>query len=137
MPIVPVATPPLVITGEAGIIVNVTVCVPGVGLALVALTVATKLPPMVGVPAIKPDEVSMFNPGGNPLAPNDVGLLLAVTVYPPNTTFAVPLAVPPLVTTGDAGQVIVTVAARVDVDPPGPLPRYCQVSVPHCPAAGV
>ena len=115
MPIVPAAVTPLVMTGEAGIMVKVTVWVPAVGLAFDALTVALKVPPAVGVPEIKPVAVLMFKPGGNPLAPNIVGLLLAVTVYPPNTTPAVPLAVVPLEMTGDGGQAMVTVAVRVVV----------------------
>ena len=41
-------------TGEAGIMVKVTVWVPAVGLAFDALTVALKVPPAVGVPEIKP-----------------------------------------------------------------------------------
>lgn len=110
-------------TGEAGIMVKVTVWVPGTGLAFDALTVATKVPPVVGVPEIKPDDVLILKPGGNPLAPNKVGLLLAVTVYPPNTTPAVPLAVVPLVITGDGGHAILTEAVRIVVAADaGPMP---------------
>jgi hypothetical protein len=123
VPIVPVAVAPLVMTGEAGIMVKVTVWVPAVGLAFDALTVALKVPPVVGVPEIKPDEVLIFKPGGKPLALNDVGLLLAVTVYPPNSTPAVPLAVVPLLITGEGGQEIVTVAVRIVVAADaGPIP---------------
>lgn len=111
----PDAAAPLVMTGEAGMMVKVTPRMPAVGFAFDAVTVALNVPPDVGVPEITPVDVLMPKPGGNPLAPNEVGLLLAVTVYPPNTTPAVPLAVVPLEITGDGGQAMVTVAVRVVV----------------------
>jgi hypothetical protein len=79
-PIVPLAAAALVITGEAGMIVKVTPRVPAMGLAFDAVTVALNVPPEVGVPEITPVDVLMLKPGGNPEAPNEVGLLLAVTV---------------------------------------------------------
>jgi hypothetical protein len=46
--------------------------------AFVAVTVAFQLPPVVGVPEIRPAEF-IESPGGSLLAPKLVGLLLAVT----------------------------------------------------------
>ena len=115
MPIVPAAVNPLVMTGEAGIMVKLTVWLPAVGLAFDALTVALKVPPAVGVPEITPVLVFTFKPGGRPIALNAVGALVAVIVYPPNATPDVPLAVVPLEMTGDGGQAMVTVAVRVVV----------------------
>jgi hypothetical protein len=51
--------------------------------ALVALMVTLYMPGVVGVPSISPallegGGVSSFKPGGNPVAPKLVGLLVAV-----------------------------------------------------------
>ena len=79
-PTVPLTAVPLVITGIAGKIVNVTALVPGVGLALVAVTVALKVPTEVGVPVTTPVPAVTVSPGGRPVALKLVGVLVAVMV---------------------------------------------------------
>jgi hypothetical protein len=71
-----------VITGFAGLIVMTSVALP-VPPALVALMVTLYVPAVVGVPSINPKlldggGVSSFKPGGSPVAPKLVGLLVAV-----------------------------------------------------------
>jgi hypothetical protein len=44
---------------------------------LVAEMLTTEVPPAEGVPEINPVEVLSERPAGNPVAPNEVGLLLA------------------------------------------------------------
>ena len=80
VPVVPLTAVPLVITGTAGKIVNVTVFDPGVGFALDARTVATNVPVDVGVPVITPEPGITLRPGGKPVALKLVGVLVAVTV---------------------------------------------------------
>lgn len=80
VPTVPLTAVPLVITGMAGKIVNVTVFVPGVGFALDALTVAIKVPVDVGVPVMTPVPAITLSPGGKPVALKLVGVLVAVMV---------------------------------------------------------
>lgn len=104
---VPLTVLPLVITGIAGKIVNVTAFVPGVGLALFALTVALKVPAADGVPVITPVTASTLKPGGSVVVLKLIGKLVAVMVYPaPNGVPIVPLAMPALVMTGDAGRIV-------------------------------
>ena len=54
--------------------------VPAVGLAFCAVKVTLNTPSAVGVPEITPVPVLSVSPGGNPVAPKTVGLLLAVMV---------------------------------------------------------
>jgi hypothetical protein len=68
--------------GSGLLIVSVSVALP-VPPALVALIVTLYVPAVVGVPSINPKlldggGISSFKPGGNPVAPKLVGLLLAV-----------------------------------------------------------
>ena len=79
VPTVPVAVAALVITGAAMATVMVSVAVP-VPLALVAVIVAELVPFPVGVPLMTPKVVFKTKPDGKPVAPNVVGLLLAVIV---------------------------------------------------------
>jgi hypothetical protein len=80
VPTVPLTAVPLVITGMAGKIVNVTVLVPGVGFAFDALTVAVNVPVDVGVPIMAPVPAVTLSPGGKPMALKLVGVLVAVMV---------------------------------------------------------
>ena len=54
--------------------------VPGVGLAFCAVRVTLNTPSAVGLPEIRPVLVLNVSPGGSPVAPNTVGLLLAAIV---------------------------------------------------------
>jgi hypothetical protein len=74
---VPDAVAALVITGVAGLIVNVSVSVP-VPPALVALKVTLVVAAVVGVPEIRPVVVLTVRPAGNPVALKEVGLFEAV-----------------------------------------------------------
>ena len=65
---VPLALVALVITGAAGLIVNVSVAFP-VPPVFVALNVTVELPAPVGVPEIKPVLLLTVSPAGNPVAP--------------------------------------------------------------------
>ena len=76
-PSVPVTLRVLVITGGGGAIVIVTFAVP-VPPRFDALTPTVKVPEVVGVPEIRPLPALNPRPDGNPLAPQLVGLLLAV-----------------------------------------------------------
>src|SRR5438045_9721318 len=64
----PLTPPALVTTGGPIAMLNVTGLFP-VPVALVALTVAAKLPTAVGVPEINPVAGFTVSPGGKPLAP--------------------------------------------------------------------
>jgi hypothetical protein len=69
-------------TGAGGLMVITSVALP-VPPALVAVIVTLYVPAVVGVPSINPNlldggGVSRIKPGGNPLAPKLVGLLVAV-----------------------------------------------------------
>ena len=75
--LVAVAVEALVITGGDGLIVRVNVALP-VPPLLVALMVTEKVPEFVGTPEITPLLGSRDRPSGSPLAPNEVGLLLAL-----------------------------------------------------------
>jgi hypothetical protein len=72
-----VALVALVITGVTVLIVKKSGDDPEPD-AFVAVTVAFQLPPVVGVPEIRPVEL-IDSPGGSPVALKLVGLLLAVT----------------------------------------------------------
>ena len=76
-PVWPLAVAGLVIAGASTEIVNVTPRLP-VPVALVALTVALKVPPAPGVPEMRPVDVLTESPGGNPLALKLVGFCVAV-----------------------------------------------------------
>ena len=65
------------ITGGAGLIVNVNVALP-VPPAFVALNVTVEVPVPVGVPEINPVLLLTDRPVGNPVAPKLVGLFVAV-----------------------------------------------------------
>lgn len=80
VPTVPLTALPLVMTGMAGKIVNVTGLVPGVGFALVAVTIALNVPIDVGVPVITPVPATTLSPGGKPVALKLVGVLVAAMV---------------------------------------------------------
>ena len=67
----------LVMDGGVGLMVKVKAAEP-VPPALVALKVILEVPAVVGVPEIKPEVVSIFNPAGRPEASKPVGLLVAV-----------------------------------------------------------
>jgi hypothetical protein len=77
LPAVPFAVPPLVITGPAELMVNVSVAVP-VPPLLVALRVTVEVPAALGVPEIRPVDVFTDNPPGRPVAEKLVGLFVAV-----------------------------------------------------------
>jgi hypothetical protein len=77
VPTVPVADVALVITGAAGLIVNVSVALP-VPPAFVALNVTGDVAAVPGVPEIKPVDVLIDRPEGNPVALKLTGLLVAV-----------------------------------------------------------
>lgn len=87
---------------------------------LVALNVTVEVPAAVGVPEIKPAELT-DKPAGNPVAPKLVGELVAVVWY----TKAVPTfpaAVVALVIAGAARVVVdVTVTVTVALTLPAPL----------------
>ena len=76
----PFTAPPLVMTGIAGKIVKVTVLVPGVTFAFVALTVALKVPADDGVPVTTPVPGVTLKPGGRFVPLKPVGEFVAVTV---------------------------------------------------------
>lgn len=73
----PLAVPPLVITGEVLETVKVRVAVP-VPVLFVALKATLDVPDAVGVPEINPVVVFTVRPAGKPDAPKLVGELLAV-----------------------------------------------------------
>jgi hypothetical protein len=74
---VPLAVPPLVISGAVLEMVKVRVAVP-VPVLFVALKVTAEVSLAVGVPEIKPVVVFTLRPAGKPDAPKLVGELLAV-----------------------------------------------------------
>jgi hypothetical protein len=76
-PTVPVADVALVITGAAGLIVNVNVALP-VPVTFVALNVTVDVAAVSGVPEITPVAVLIDRPEGNPVALKLAGLLAAV-----------------------------------------------------------
>ena len=89
----------LVITGATAVIVKKSGDDPEPD-AFVAVTVAFQLPPMVGVPEMRPVELIEI-PGGSPLALKLVGLLPAVT-WKLKAWPVFPDANSPLVIAGDA-----------------------------------
>ena len=64
----PVTLSALVIKGAGGATVTITFAVP-VPLAFAALTLAEKVPDVVGVPEISPVPALKLSPPGRPLAP--------------------------------------------------------------------
>jgi hypothetical protein len=102
----------LVIDGvAAAVTVSVRVAVP-VPVAFVALSVTVEVPAAVGVPEINPLPVFTDSPAGNPVALKLVGEFVAMIWYE-KAVPTVPLAVVPLVITG--GAVIVSVSVAVPV----------------------
>ena len=114
----------LVITGGSVTIVIARVALP-VPPALIALMVASVMPPTVVVPLISPVVVFTLNPAGNPVALKLVGLLLAVIEYA-NAYPSVPVAFNELVITGTGG-VTVNVAGSVVL--PRPFTVFVNVIV--------
>ena len=78
MPIVPVVLNALVIAGLGGVTTTSDSVEEPVPPAFVALMVAANVPLALGVPEISPVDALTPNPGGRPIAPKLVGLLLAV-----------------------------------------------------------
>src|SRR5436190_12160489 len=114
-PVCPLAVPGLVTTGAITEIVKVTPRLP-VAVAFVAETMALNVPPLVGVPEMRPVDVLTLSPGGSPLALKLVGLWVAVIWYviglptPPTAELA-------LVMTGGP-NVMVKVTPRLPVPVP-------------------
>jgi hypothetical protein len=137
VPTVPLAVPPLLITGAASATVTVKVrdALP-VPPLLVALKVTLDVPTApVGVPEIKPEAVFTVRPVGNPDAPKLVGEFVAVIWYEKALPF-VALAVPLLVITGAPGRAALTVSIR-DVLPVPPLFVAFNVTLADPAAVGV
>jgi len=76
---VPTAVLALLITGLGELMVMSNEAVPD-PLPLAALKLTLAVPVTVGVPEILPLLVLTLNPAGSPVAPNDVGELVAVIV---------------------------------------------------------
>lgn len=72
VPTLPVAVEALAITGAAELMVSVRLPVP-VPLPFVALSVTVKVPAVLGVPEIKPEDVLTERPAGKPVALKLVG----------------------------------------------------------------
>ena len=79
VPVTPVATVELVITGVGGLIVIVRVASP-VPAEFPAPKLTVYVPDVVGVPEIAPFAVLIDKPGGRPLALKLVGLFVATSV---------------------------------------------------------
>lgn len=91
-----------------------------VPLALVALTVAAKVPAADGVPVIWPVPALTPSPAGKPVAPKLTGVFVA-SIWYVKAVPTVPLAVAALVTIGAGTAVTVSVALLVLLLVPAPV----------------